>query len=310
MIENKVLGAYASVGSLSAAEQAEWYGKAAREWGINTFEIPLLAGVPLAPELVEVFAEVSASLVVTLVAQWATTGQENPAYGLSSLDEASRRTALLDAQSILQQCLSLSRQGVGIRHVAVHTGQGTGGDLPHALALHRSLSALRQTMAVVLPASGLAVEVADSRPADHPIAFPAAKKSSLKLPELIQTVAVVNRDPGPPISLIANWGRLLINGSEQPLAGIEQILESEVPLAGVILSGAGASPDGFMDSHNSHLDPQSGFAEEDFQACAEVLESSPDPVFIGMKCSVASSGEPLSTAQVLTAQAELLGQVG
>ena len=30
MIENKVLGAYASVGSLSAAEQAEWYGKAAR----------------------------------------------------------------------------------------------------------------------------------------------------------------------------------------------------------------------------------------------------------------------------------------
>jgi hypothetical protein len=309
MIENKVLGAYASVGSLSAAEQAEWYGKAAREWGINTFEIPLLAGVPLAPELVEVFAEVSASLVVTLVAQWATTGQENPAYGLSSLDEASRRTALLDAQSILQQCLSLSRQGVGIRHVAVHTGQGTGGDLPHALALHRSLSALRQTMAVVLPASGLAVEVADSRPADHPIAFPAAKKSSLKLPELIQTVAVVNRDPGPPISLIANWGRLLINGSE-PLAGIEQILESEVPLAGVILSGAGASPDGFMDSHNSHLDPQSGFTEGDFQACAGVLRSSPDPVFIGMKCSVASSGEPLSAAQVLTAQAELLGQVG
>ena len=51
MITEKVLGAYASVGSLPPAEQAEWYRKAAREWEINTFEIPILAGVPLAPEL-------------------------------------------------------------------------------------------------------------------------------------------------------------------------------------------------------------------------------------------------------------------
>ena len=37
MISEKVLGAYASVGSLSPAEQAEWYKRAQREWGINCF---------------------------------------------------------------------------------------------------------------------------------------------------------------------------------------------------------------------------------------------------------------------------------
>ena len=309
MIDNKVLGAYASVGTLSAAEQAEWYGKAAREWGIDTFEIPLLAGMPMAPELVEVFAEVSASLVVTMVAQWATTGQGNPAYGLSSLDEVARRTALLDAQSILQQCYSLSQQGVGIRCVEAHTGQGTGGGIAHAIALHRSLGELRQAVGALLPDCGLAVEVVDSRPADHPIAFPASKKSSLTLPELIQAVAAVNRESGASVSLITNWGRLLINGDE-PLEAIGQILQSEVPLAGVILSGAGASPEGFKDSHNSHLDPESGFTAADFTACAEVLQASPDPLFIGTKCSVASGGDPLSIEAVLTAQAELLNQVG
>ena len=307
MIDNKVLGAYASVGTLPAAEQAEWYGKAVREWGINTFEIPLLAGVNMAPELVEVFVETKASLVVTLVAQWGINGQKNPAYGLSSLDEAWRRTALLDAFAVLQQCATLSQQGVGIRHVEVHTGQRAGEAIPHAIALYRSLSALRQTVAAVLPDAVLAVEVTDSRPPDHPIAFPASKKASLQLPELIQTVAAVNREPGSPIALTVNWGRLLINGDE-PLAGVEQILESEVGLAGVILSGAGASPDGFMDSHNSHLDPESGFTVEDFQACAGVLKASSDPVFIGMKCSVARGEETLPVEEVLKAQADLLNQ--
>ena len=309
MIDDKVLGAYASVATLGAAEQADWYGKAAREWKINTFEIPLLAGVPMAPELVEVFAEVSASLVVTMVAQWATIGQQNPAYGLSSVDEIARRNALLDAQSILQQCHALSRQGVGIRCVEVHTGQGVGGGIAHAIALHRSLGELRQAMSALLPDSDLAVEVADSRPADHPIAFPAAKKSSLTLPELIEAVAAVNRESGRAVSLVTNWGRLLINGDE-PLQAIGQILESEVPLGGVILSGAGASAEGFMDSHNSHLDPESGFTAADFKACAELLQASPEPVFIGMKCSVASAAGPLATEEVLTAQAQLLNQVG
>ena len=47
MIDNKVRGAYASVGTLSVTEQAEWYRRAAGERGIGTFEILLQAGVAL-----------------------------------------------------------------------------------------------------------------------------------------------------------------------------------------------------------------------------------------------------------------------
>ena len=75
MITGKVLGVYASVGHLPPAEQAEWYRKAAGEWGIDTFEIPILAGVPLASEIVDVLIEVDASLLVALVAQWVMIGQ-------------------------------------------------------------------------------------------------------------------------------------------------------------------------------------------------------------------------------------------
>ena len=58
--------------------------------------IPLFAGRPLAPELAETFADLRASLVVTLVAQWAGAGQKLPAYGLGSPVESARRIALLD----------------------------------------------------------------------------------------------------------------------------------------------------------------------------------------------------------------------
>ena len=77
----------------------------------------------------------------------------------------------------------------------------------------------------------------------------------------------VERASENPIALMVNWGRLLVNG-DVPLSGVHQILESDVPLSGVILSGAGPSADGFMDSHNSHLDPQSGFTEADAMSCA------------------------------------------
>ena len=310
MIVEKVLGAYASVGSLTPVEQAGWYRKAAREWDINTFEIPVLAGIPLAPELVDAFAEIPASLVVTLVAQWATAGQKNPAYGFSSLEESSRQAAVLDTCSVLQQCLSLSEQGVRIRNVVVQTGRRSGDTIPHAIAFYRSLVDLRELVAAVLLDCTLAAEVTDSLPPDHPIPFPAAKKASLTLPSLIQTLTAVNREsaPGHPISLMVNWGRLLING-DAPLSSINQILESEAPLAGVILSGAGASENGFMDSHNSHLDPESGFTAADATACASLLASSPQPIFIGMKCSTATASEQLSVEAVLNAQAELLNQV-
>ena len=68
MITNKILGAYATIGTLPPAEQATWYRRAASEWNINIFEIPILAGHPLPEELVEAFVEISASLAVTLVA--------------------------------------------------------------------------------------------------------------------------------------------------------------------------------------------------------------------------------------------------
>ena len=138
MIAEKVLGAYASVGSSSPAEQAEWYRRASREWGINTIELPLLAGVPLPSELAEAFSELRASLVVTLVAQWAASGRKNPAYGLSSVEESAQLTAAPDAYSVLQQCLELSQQGVHIRNVVVHTGQRSGQPVRQAIAFRLS----------------------------------------------------------------------------------------------------------------------------------------------------------------------------
>ena len=283
MIAEKGLGAYASIGSLSPAEQAECYQRASQDWGINTFELPLLAGVPLPSELAETLSELRASLVVTLVAQWAGAGQKNPAYGLSSADESARMTAVLDVCSVLQQCLELSNQGVRIRNVVVHTGQRSGHPVQQAIAFSRSLVELRRMSAAVLGDSALTVEVTDCLPADHPIPFPAAKKAALALPDLIGTVASVNRETAPagPIPFLLNWGRLLING-DRPLAVVEQILDSRVPLAGVILSGAGSSIDGYRDAHNSHLDPNSGFTTADAQACASVLKSNPQSTFLGM----------------------------
>lgn len=310
MISEKVLGAYASVGALDASAQAEWYRRAGREWGIDCFEIPMLAGAAMAPELVQAFSEMRASLVVTLVAQWATKGQGNPAYGLSSLEESSRQEAIVDVCSVLQQCRALSEQGVEIRNVVVHTGQRAGKPIPHAIAFYRSLVQLRGTVAGLLPETVLAVELADSRPPDHPIPFPASKKGSLRLGCLISTLATVNREVGPghPIPIVVNWGRVLIDGDD-PLASIGEILASDVPLAGVIMSGAGASAQGFTDSHNSHLDPDSGFAEADAAACASTLASSPRSTFIGMKCSVAKGDGEVSVEEVLTAQANVLNDV-
>ena len=310
MITEKVLGAYTIVGTLSPTEQANWYRKAVEEWNISAFEVPILAGVPLASEIVDIFTELSTSLVVTLVAQWATVGQKNPAYGLSSLEESSRQAAVVDACSSLQQCMALSESGIRIRNVFVHTGGRSGETIPHAIAFHQSLTDLRQLASAILPDTTLAVEVTDSLPPDHPIPFPAAKKASLTLDDLIQILSFVNRESvsGQPIALMVNWGRLLVNG-DVPLSGVNQILESEVPLSGVILSGAGPSTDGFTDSHNSHLDPQSGFTLEDAMSCASVLASSPQPIFLGTKCSTAKGDEQLSVETVLTAQAELLNQV-
>jgi len=309
VIPTKVLGVYAAVGSLSPEEQAGWYRKAAAEWGLNTFEIPILGGVPVASELVEVFAASSSSLVVTCVAQWATKGQSNPAYGLSSVDEAVRREAMLDLQSILQQCLTLSRAGVTIRTVAVHTGQRGGSTIAHAIAFHRSLSELNQAVTRALPDAELSVEVADNLPPDHAIPFPAAKKSSLALGDLLETVAAVNdNSPGRPLSVLLNWGRLLING-DRPLDIVNNVAKSDVPLAGVILSGAGATENGFTDSHNSHLDPQSGFSTTDAEECAALLKTLPEPAFIGMKCSTAKAGGSLAVDEVLAAEADLLNSL-
>ena len=310
MITEKVLGAYTIVGTLSPTEQANWYRKAVEEWNISAFEVPILAGVSLASEIVDIFTELSASLVVTLVAQWATVGQKNPAYGLSSLEESSRQAAVVDACSSLQQCMALSESGIRIRNVFVHTGGRSGETIPHAIAFHQSLTDLRQLASAILPDTTLAVEVTDSLPPDHPIPFPAAKKASLTLDDLIQILSFVNRESvsGQPIALMVNWGRLLVNG-DVPLSKVHQILASEVPLSGVILSGAGPSADGFTDSHNSHLDPQSGFTLEDAISCASVLASSPQPIFLGTKCSTAKGDEQLSVETVLTAQAGLLNQV-
>lgn len=309
MITEKVLGAYTIVGTLSPSEQADWYRKAVEEWNITTFEVPILAGVPVAPEVVDVLSDLSASIVATFVAQWATAGQKNPSYGLSALDEATRQTAMVDTCSSLQQCMALSEAGIRVRNAFVHTGGRSGETIPHAIAFHKSLTDLHQLVSDILPDTTLAVEVTDSLPSDHPIPFPAAKKASLTLSDLIQILSFVNRErvSGNPIALMVNWGRLLVNG-DMPLPIIHQILESDVPLSGVILSGAGPSADGFMDSHNSHLDPESGFTEEDALSCASVLASNPQPIFLGTKCSTAKGEEELLAETVLTAQAELLNQ--
>lgn len=309
MISDKVLGAYAAIGTLSPAEQAAWYQRAASEWGINTFEIPILAGQPLPDELVEAFAALPASLMVTLVAQWAGRGQTHPTYGLAAVDAADRQAALLDAHSVLQQCAALAERGICIRNVAVHTGCKSADSIGHAIAFYESLLELKQRAAAVLPDAVLCVELTDHRPLDHPVPFPAAKKAALTTDEVVQTIAAVNRQSplGHPVHLEVNWGRLLVNG-DQPLPELKRLLASSVPLAGVILSGAGASAAGFMDSHNSHLDPDSGFIAADAAACAQVLADSDQTCFIGMKCSVKAPQE-LPVETVLKAQAELLGDI-
>jgi hypothetical protein len=290
------------------SEQAGWYRKAATEWNIKTFEVPIFPGHVLPPELVEVFSEVGASIVGTMVANWAARGQADPAYGLSSTVESARRHALLDAQSVLQQCLDLSARGVGVRAVAVHTGQRTGGTIEHGIALHRSLSELALAAQTALPQGELTLEVADSLPADHAIPFPAAKKAALDVDALIQVLAAVNdegREARTSVSLMLNWGRMLING-DRPLDVIDKVLSAGTRLCGVILSGAGASPDGFMDSHNSHLDPESGFTLDDARQCAAVLRASSPSSFLGTKCSVKKGDGEVSVEEVLAAQVEVL----
>ena len=310
MIDRKVLGVYAAVGALPPDEQAGWYRRAATDWNLDCFEIPLLAGVPLGAPLQEALSEVSASLVVTLVAQWAGKGQSNVAYGLGSTDEQARREAVLDAQSVIQQCLGLQREGIGIAAIEVHVGQRTGGTVAHSVSLYRSLLELRGALAAVLPDCRLAVEITDSLAADHAIPFPSAKKASLGTTQLVEAVAAANAPGGPPVSAVINWGRLLING-DRPLDVVEEVLASPVPLAGVILSGAAATPEGFADGHNSHLDPGSGFTLADGEACAERLSRASEPAFLGMKCSLKTGpGEGgFGVAEVLQSQAEFLNRV-
>ena len=307
MISEKVLGAYAAVNSLPPSEQAAWYRKAALEWNIKTFEVPILPGQPMAPELVEVFCEVGASLVVTMVAAWAAKGQADPTYGLSSSVERARGHALLDAQSVLQQCFDLSELGVGVRALAVHTGQRTGSTIEQAISLQRSLRELNEVAGSALPRGELTVEVADSLPADHPTPFPAAKKAALDVDALIQVLGAVNGglESKTPVSVMLNWGRMLING-DRPLDVVDRVLSSDTPLCGVILSGAGASPNGFVDSHNSHLDPDSGFTIEDARQCAAVLSASSQSSFLGTKCSIRKGDGEVSVEEVLAAQVEVL----
>ena len=105
-----------------------------------------------------------------------------------------------------------------------------------------------------------------------------------------------------------NWGRLLING-DRPLDIVDTVAKSGVPLAGVILSGAGATENGFTDSHNSHLDPQSGFSATDARECGAALEAHSEGAFIGMKCSTAKAGGSLAVDEVLAAEADLLNSL-
>ncbi len=246
--------------------------------------------------------------MVTLVAQWATKGQEQINYGLGSADECARRQALLDAQSVIQQCLQLQQSGIDVVGLEVHVGQRCGGTAGHAVSLHRSLLELRGVLSQVLPFCRLGVEITDSLPADHATTFPAAKKAALTTAELVDVVAAANSGRESPVGVIVNWGRLLINGDE-PLRLVEELssTSSATPLAGVILSGAEATENGFADAHNSHLDPKSGFSLRDAEACAQLLTGSAQPTFIGMKCSGKRAGaSELKPEEVLAAQAEFL----
>ena len=252
----------------------------------------------------------SSSLVVTLVAQWATKGQANSAYGLSSLDEEARQEALLDAQSIIQQCQSLSRQGVGIRAIEVHTGQGGGKAIPHAISFFSSLCEISEVLSVVLPDAELAVEITDNRPPGYAVAFPGAKKASLSREQVMETVEMVNdvEVGGQPVSVVLNWGCLIVNG-DAPHDVLDEVLQSPVPLGGVILSGAADTADGFADAHNSHLDPASGFTVEDGNRCAVAITDSDDTAFIGMKGSINAKEGKLTAEEVLTAEAEFLNGI-
>ena len=309
MITEKVLGAYAAIGTLPPIDQAVWYRRAAGEWGIKAFEIPILAGQTLPDELVETFADLGVSLVVTMVTQWAGRGQAHPTYGLAAPEAMDRYSALLDLYSAMQHCTELEGKGVRIRNLAVHTGCRSAETIAHAIAFHQSLIELQQRVTEVLKHTVLCVELTDHRPLDYAVPFPAAKKAALTSDEVVQTIAAVNRQisSGSPIQIEINWGRLLVNGDE-PLPQIERLLGEAVPLAGVILSGAGASPDGYLDSHNSHLDPNSGFSAADGVACARLLADSAQTCFIGMKCSV-KAPDALSAEMVLKAQVELLDQM-
>jgi hypothetical protein len=310
MIDEKVVGVYASVGPLPPAEQAEWYRRVATDWGINGFELPLLAGQPLAPEVAEELGAMSSTIVVTMVTQLAIVGQQDTAYGLSAAAESSRGAAVLDLQSAIQQCVSLSRAGVVARAVVVHVGRRSVDTISHAVAFYRSLVELKTTLAAVLPNTVLSVEITDNRPDDHPIPFPAAKKAPLEMDQVLQTVAAVNRDvkQGRDVSMVANLGRFIVNGDD-PIKALEKLLAAEVPFEGVIMSGAGASKNGFIDSHNSHLDPGCKFTAADGQRCADLLNASSQKSFIGTKCSVATGKGEIATAEVLGAQAELLNSI-
>ena len=310
MINEKVVGAYAAVGALAPAEQAEWYRRVSSEWGINGFELPVLAGQPLAPELVEELESMSSTIVVTMVTQLAITGQQDLAYGLCAVDESSRGAAVLDIQSAVQQCVTLSKRGIRVRSVVVHVGRRGADPFAHAIAFYRSLIELKTTLAALLPDTALSVEITDNRPDSHAIPFPAAKKAPLDVNQALQIVAAVNRDTdrGRDVSMVANLGRFIVNGDD-PIDAVEMLLQADVPFEGVIMSGAGASEDGFMDSHNSHLDPQCKFTAADAKRCADLVNASSHKSFIGTKCSVATSKGEITTAEVLAAQAELLNTV-
>ena len=310
MIDEKVVGVYASVGALAPAEQAEYYRRVSREWGINGFELPVLAGQPLASELVEELESMSSTIVVTMVTQLAIVGQQDSAYGLCAVEESSRAVAVLDILSAIQQCVALSKRGIRVRAVVVHVGRRGADPVAHAIAFYRSLIELKTTLAAVLPDTALSVEVTDNRPDSHAIPFPAAKKAPLEVNQVLQTVTAVNRDThrSPGVSMVANLGRFIVNGDD-PIDAVEMLLQADVPLEGVIMSGAGATEDGFTDSHNSHLDPECKFTAADGKRCADLLSSSSQKSFIGTKCSVATSKGEITTAEVLAAQAELLNTV-
>jgi len=317
MLIEKVLGAYGCIGTLSPtelppAEQVVWYRRAVGEWGFNTFEVPFVAGAPMAPELAEFFAGNRSSLVATLMVQWAVTGPKYPEYGLASPDETARQTAFMDAVAIVYELAGLRARGIQIRNLAVQAGQRLGSPIAHAIAFHRSLVDLNRLIARVLPGTVLVVENTDTRPSDYPVATPGSKRSALDVDALLEVAGAVNREVGadPAVGLMINWGRLLVDKVD-PLATVKRALSSDVPFVGVILSGARPTPKGLRDSHNSHLDPESGFTAEDAFACAAALRDSPHPAFIGMKCSCAKGDDEfaLTADQVLPAEAELLNRI-